>query len=130
MRAVLLLLPLLLTACGPAPRDAADTAPGAPKPRLDFPGKIGIPVRLDMAATAEGGRPVPLGGAWRGTVEFDGGTTSHCGIDRGGIAELVPGNGYEVKLICARAVSLPDDGQRGFRVIEDGRPIASGVVLP
>ena len=126
---LLLLLPMLLAACGPAPQDA--TAPVAAKPssRLDFPAKLGIPVRLDMLATADGGRVVSIPAAWRGDVEFDGGTTMRCGIDRGD-AELEPGSSHDVRLICARALALPDDGSRGLRVIEDGRPIASGVVLP
>lgn len=132
MRPILpLLLPLLLAACGPASQ--APQAPAtaeAPAPRLDFAGKARIPVRLEMHPSDDGGRAVPLGGAWRGQLEFDGGDAPRCGIDRGGLPELVPGSTYEVHVVCATAVQLPDDGRRGLRVMEDGRPIASGVVLP
>lgn len=130
MRPILLLLPILLAACGPAPQDAAAPSAAAPAPRLDYPGKLGIPVRLDLLSAAEGGRAAPIAGAWRGEVEFDGGASARCGIDRGGLAELAPGSSHELRLICAGAVQLPEDGRRGFRVLEDGRPIASGVVLP
>ena len=129
MRPIVLLLPMLLAACGPAPQDAAAPVAATPSPRLDFPAKLKIPVRLDMLATADGGRAVPIPPGWRGEVEFDGGTTMACGMDRGG-AELAPGSSHEVRLFCTRALALPDDGRRGLRVIEDGRPIASGVVLP
>ncbi|GGJ98164.1 hypothetical protein [Luteimonas terricola] len=40
------------------------------------------------------------------------------------------GASHELHLVCSAAVRLPDDGSRGFRVLEDGREIASGVVLP
>ncbi|MBJ6984941.1 hypothetical protein [Luteimonas sp. MC1750] len=130
MRPILLLLPMLLAACGPAPQEAAAPSAAAPASRLDYPGKLGIPVRLDMLPAAEGGRAGPIAGAWRGEVAFDGGATARCGIDRGGLAELVPGSSHEVRLICASAVQLSGDGRRGFRVLEDGRPVASGVVLP
>lgn len=130
VRPILLLLPMLLAACGPAPQEAATPSAAAPASRLDYPAKLRIPVRLDMLSEAAGGRAVPIAGAWRGEFEFDGGTTTRCGIDRGGLAELAPGGSHEVRLICTRAVQLSEDGRRGFRVLEDGRPIASGVVLP
>jgi hypothetical protein len=130
MRPILLLFPILLAACGPAPQQAPVPSAATPAPRVDFPGKMGIPVRLDLLDEAGGGRATPLAGAWRGEVEFDGGTRSRCGIDRDGAADLSPGSSHELRLVCAGAVRLPGDGRRGFRVLEDGRPIASGVVLP
>ena len=123
-----LVVPLVLIACGgaqPAPEPAAP-----PPPRLDFSGKQGIPVRLDLLATADGGRVAAIAGAWRGEFTFDGGGTSRCGIDRGAVTALQPGSSHEVRLVCTGAVRLPDDGSRGFRLIEDGREVGSGVVLP
>ncbi|MGY0612839.1 hypothetical protein ACW7GZ_09445 [Luteimonas sp. A537] len=125
----MLLLPLALAACGDATQVPAVATP-APPP-LDYQAKRPIPVRLDMRATADGGRAVAISGAWRGEVDFDGGDpAAHCGIKRDGIAAIEPGSSNEVHMLCARTVRLPDDGSRGFRVLEDGREIASGVVLP
>lgn len=126
---VVLALPLALAACGGAqPEPVAATV--APPPRLDFPGKRPIPVRLDMHATADGGRATGIAGAWRGEFAFDGGTTARCGISSGALPALEPGSSHEVRLVCTVAVRLPDDGSRGFRLIEDGREVASGTVLP
>ena len=83
-----------------------------------------------MLATAEGGRAVSLPLAWRGEFAFDGGTRMRCGVDRGDHPEVTPGASHEVHLVCAGALHLPDDGGRGFRVVEDGHGIASGTVLP
>ena len=130
MRPIMLLLPMLLAACGPSPQDTTAAAEAAPQPRLDYPGKLGIPVRLDLLATADGGRAVAISRGWRGDVEFDGGSKARCAIDRGQAVELAPGSSHEVELICGAAVQLPGDGGRGFRVLEDGREIAAGVVLP
>ncbi|MEN1941454.1 hypothetical protein WCE39_10220 [Luteimonas sp. MJ174] len=128
-RVALLLLPVVLAACGEAAQAPAATI--ATPPRLDYPGKSSIPVRLDMRGTADGGRAVAIQGAWRGTVAFDGADDdAHCGIQRGGVAALEPGSSHDVHLICSRAVRLPDEGSRGFRVLEDGREIATGSVLP
>lgn len=124
----LFLLALLLAACAPEPQPPAAAAPAAP--RLDFAAKQKIPVALDMHATADGGRTVAISGAWRGEVDFDGGDRVRCAIDRGALAELAPGTRYEVHLLCSGAVRLADGGDRGFRVTEDGREIASGLVLP
>lgn len=130
MRLIMLLLPMLLAACGPSPQDTPAPAAAAPPPRLDYPGKLGIPVRLDLLATADGGRAVAISRGWRGRVEFDGGSNARCAIGRGAVAELAPGSSHEVELICGAAVQLPGDGRRGFRVLEDGRKIGTGVVLP
>ena len=130
MRPIMLLLPMLLAACGPSPQDTLAPADAAPQPRLDYPGKLGIPVRLDLLATADGGRAAAISRGWRGDVEFDGGSAARCAIDRGEVEELAPGSSHEVELICGAAVQLPDDGRRGFLVLEDGREIGAGVVLP
>lgn len=122
-------LPLVLAACGSPPQESPAAA-ATPPPRLDFPGKQRIPVRLDMRSTSDGGRPVGIAGAWRGEFAFDGGGASRCAVDRGALASIEPGASHEVHLVCSVAVRLPDDGSRGFRVLEDGREIASGVVLP
>lgn len=131
MRWIALLLPLALVACN-APDGAVEPAVASvpEAPRLDFTGKRRIPVRLEMLATADGGRAVPIAGAWRGQVEFDGGDSSQCAIARGALEEIAPGSRHEVGLVCGAAVRLPEDGSRGFRVLEDGRVIASGTVLP
>lgn len=130
MRSVLLLSSMLLAACG-APQDAPDPTPTAPAgPRLDYPAKMRIPVRLDLLATADGGRAAAIPAAWRGDMEFDGGSSARCGLDRGEAGELAPGSSHEVRLICSRPVRLADDGPRGFRVVEEGRVVGSGVVLP
>lgn len=127
MRVPLWLLPtMLLVACGQAPQ--APVAEAVP-PRLDFPGKQRIPVRLHLRGGAEG-RGAAIAGAWRGDVEFDGGDRSRCAIDRGDLPALEPGSSHEVRLVCGSAVRLPGDGSRGFRVTEDGREVASGTVLP
>lgn len=130
-RALALALPVALAACGVSPQDpqAAATAP-LPPPRLDFPGKHRIPVRLDMRPTDGGGRVVGIAGAWRGEFAFDGGGGARCAIDGGAADTIEPGTSHQVDLVCTAAVRLPDDGSRGFRVLEDGREIASGVVLP
>ena len=132
MRSVLLLSSILLAACGAAPPDAPGpaAAPTPAGPRLDYPAKMRIPVRLDLLASADGGRASAIPTAWRGEVAFDGGSSVRCALDRGEAGELAPGSSYEVKLLCAKAVQLPVDGQRGFRVIEEGRVVGSGVVLP
>ncbi|HEY4529228.1 MAG TPA: hypothetical protein VIG97_02700 [Luteimonas sp.] len=133
MRLVLLLSSTLLAACGASPQGAPEPAAAtsaAAAPRLDFPAKMRIPARLDLLATADGGRAAAIPPAWRAEVEFDGGTGSRCGFDRGEAAELEPGASHQVELLCNRAVQLPDDGRRGFRVIEAGRVVGSGVVLP
>ena len=132
MRSVLLLSSMLLAACSAAPGDAPDPAATAAPvaPRLDYPAKMRIPVRLNLLATADGGRAAAIPAAWRGEFEFDGGSNVRCGFDRGEVAELAPGSSHEVKLLCAKAVRLADDGQRGFRVLEEGRVVGSGVVLP
>lgn len=128
-RTLLLLLPMLLAACGAEPGAPPAPAPEA-APRLDFPAKARMPVSLHMHAPEEGGREVAIGGAWRGEVEFDGGDRARCGIERGLLSELVPGGRYEVHLVCGGAVRLGEGGGRGFRITEDGRTIASGDVLP
>lgn len=133
MRTTLLFpLVLLLAACAPEPQPQpqppAAAEPAAP--RLDFAAKQKIPVALDMHATADGGRAVAISGAWRGEVDFDGGDRMRCAIDRDGLAELAPGTRHEVYLLCSGAVRLADGGGRGVRVTEDGREIASGLVLP
>lgn len=133
MRSTLLLSSLLLAACGATPPDVPDTAatttaPAAP--RRDFPAKMRIPVRLDLLATADGGRATDIPAAWRGQVEFDGGASARCSLSHDNASGLAPGTSHELKLLCASAVQLPDDGQRGFRVLEEGRVVGSGVVLP
>lgn len=128
-RVAMLLLPLALAACGDAAQVPAAATPAPPL--LDYQAKRSIPVRLDMLATADGGRAVAISGAWRGEVDFDGDEpNTQCGIRRGGLAAIEPGTSNEVHMVCTQTVRLPDDGSRGFRVLEDGREIASGVVLP
>jgi len=126
--ALALALPVSLAACGNATQEPVAPAPAPP--RLDFPGKHRIPVRLDMRATADGGRATAIAGAWRGEFAFDGGGVARCGIERGGAGAIEPGASHEVRLICAAPVRLSEGGSRGFRVLEDGREIASGAVLP
>jgi hypothetical protein len=123
----MLLAPALLAACG-APQAPVADAPAPP--RLHYPAKRPVPVRLDVRPAAEGGRVVAIPAAWRGDVRFDGGDEGRCGIKRGALPELEPGGSYDVQLVCSHAVRLPDGGSRGFRVLEDGREIASGHVLP
>lgn len=136
MRSVLLLSTLLLAACGAGPQGASgfetdDTAAANPAPpRLDYPAKMRIPVRLDLLATADGGRVAGIPAAWRGEVEFDGGARMRCALVRNEAGELSPGSSHEVKLLCAKSVQLPGDGQRGFRILEEDRVVGSGVVLP
>lgn len=126
MLALAFALPLVLAACGdPPPAPAAEEAP----PRLDFGAKRPIPVQLDLRATADGGRVTPIAGAWRGEFDFDGGTSTRCAIDSGRVP-LEPGSSHRVHLVCAGAVRLADGGGRGVRLVEDGREVASGVVLP
>ena len=129
-RILILMLPLTLAACGQAPEQAAPAAAEPAPPRLDFAAKAPIPARLDLLSAAEGGREYPIAGAWRGEFAFDGGKSLRCAIDRGGLGELAPGSSHEVHLVCAGSLALPDDGRRGFRVMEDGRAIGWGVVLP
>ena len=59
MRWIALLLPLALAACDAPPREEAGLAAAPEAPRLDFPGKRPIPVRLEML-DAENGRAVPI----------------------------------------------------------------------
>lgn len=120
------LLAAALAACG----GGQPPEPVEPAPRLDFPAKQRFPARLDLRPTAEGGRATPIAGAWRGRFVFDGGDGTRCGVDSGELPELEPGSSHQVNLVCAGAVALPDDGRRGFRVLEDDREIGSGVVLP
>ena len=124
--AVVALLAAALAACG----GSRPSEPAEPAPRLDFPAKQRFPARLDLRPTAEGGRATPVAGAWRGRFVFDGGDDTRCGVDSGDVPELEPGSSHPVHLVCAGAVSLPDDGRRGFRVLEDGREVGSGLVLP
>lgn len=127
--ALALALPLVLAACGGAPQQPEAAATVAP-PRLDYPGRHRIPVRLEMRATADGGRVVGIAGAWRGQFIFDGGDDVRCAVDGGDAGTIEPGSIHEVHLVCSGAVRLPDDGSRGVRVLEDGQEIASGAVLP
>ena len=133
MRAIVLLvvLPVAVLACGEAdrPEALAATEAAAAPPRLDFPGKNPIPVRLDMRATADGGRAFGLPPGWRGEVAFAGGNTTRCGVRSGDAGPIDPGASYRVQLMCGDAVRLPDAATRDFRVLEDGREIASGEVL-
>jgi len=133
MRAIVLLLlaPALLAACGEtAPPPAEPSADVATAPaRLDFPGKTPIPVRLEMRATGDGGRGFGLPNGWRGEVAFAGGNTARCGVRGRDAGPIEPAGSYRVQLMCADAVRLPEAGDRGFRVLEDGREIASGEVL-
>ena len=125
----LALLPVLaLAGCGdPRPAPAGATA----AQELDFRAKHPIPVRLDLRSSADGGRQVPLAGAWRGRFAFAGAAGQvQCGLHYGEERALEPGTSHELRLLCNAAVALPDDGRRGFRVFEDGREIGSGVVLP
>lgn len=131
MRRILMLLaPAMLIACGESPPEpAAASAPSAP--RLHYPAKQPVSARLQLHATADGGRAAGIPAAWRGEVRFDGGVdANHCGIRRGEHPEIEPGGSYDVELVCAKPVRLPDDGSRGFRVLEDDREIGLGRVLP
>lgn len=120
-----------LVACGAQPPEhVGDAANAARPPRLDFAAKSRVPVRLEMRATADGGRVAPFAGGYRVDVEFEGTATTRCAVSRGDIPEIAPGSRHEVALMCGDAVRLADGGSRGFRVIEDGREVGSGVVLP
>ena len=83
-----------------------------------------------MRATADGGRVAPFAGGYRVDVEFEGSATTRCAVSRGGIAEIAAGSSHEGALMCSNAVRLAEGGSRGFRLIEDGREVGSGVVLP
>lgn len=128
--ALALALPLAFAGCDGSPGGQPEAAATVPPPTLDYPGRHRIPVRLDMRATADGGRAYAIAGAWRGRFVFDGGDDVRCAVDRGDAETIEPGSRHEVRLVCSGAVRLPDDGSRGFRVLEDGQEIASGVVLP
>lgn len=134
MRAIVLLFLVtpVLAACGDtAHAPAQPSAAAGPAPaRLDFPAKTRIPVRLDMRASTEGGRAFGLPRGWRGEVAFAGREgTSRCSVRAADAGPIEPGGSYRTQLVCGDAVRLAADGGRGFRVIEDGREIASGEVL-
>ena len=123
---------LALAACGDAPPAAAEAAaaPAAAEaggPRT-YAAKERIPVRLAMTPTADGGRPVPVRGTYRPQVVFADGQRQECAVDRGGLAELAPGGGYDVALRCRRELRLADDAL-SFAVVEEGREVATGTVL-
>jgi translation elongation factor EF-Tu-like GTPase len=121
-----------LAACGRDAPDGVDEAAvvAAAAPRMEFSRRGRVPVRLDMRATSDGGRAAPFAGGYRVDVEFEGATTTRCAISRGDLPEIAPGSSHEVALMCSDAVSLAEGGSRGFRLIEDGREVGSGVVLP
>jgi translation elongation factor EF-Tu-like GTPase len=118
-----------LAACGAQQPEQVD-APAAAAPRMDFAARSRVPVRLDMRATADGGRVAPFAGGYRVDVEFDGAMKTRCAVSRGELPEIAPGSSHEVALRCKDALSLPEGGSRAFRLVEDGREVGSGVVLP
>jgi hypothetical protein len=63
-------------------------------------------------------------------VEFEGAATTRCAVHRGDLPEIAPGSSHEVALMCGNALRLGEGGNRAFRVLEDGREVGSGVVLP
>lgn len=127
--ALVAVMALAATACGRDPAPAGE-APAPAGPRLDFPAKHPIDVELELRAPEDGGRAVPIAGAWRGQVLFDGGAEPvSCAVIRAG-GELGPGVTHQAQLRCVSAVALPDDGRRGFLLLEDGAGIGSGTVLP
>ncbi|HST45757.1 MAG TPA: hypothetical protein VLK29_11105 [Luteimonas sp.] len=72
----------------------------------------------------------PIGGGFRPTMVFAArGTRTICGVDRRTVGEFRPGDSHEVGLRCADAVAVSADAL-GFSVLEDGREIGTGVVLP
>lgn len=120
-----------LAACG---AEAPEQAHGADEPvaplRMDFTAKSKVPVRLELRATEDGGRVAPIAGGYRVDVEFEGAATTRCAVIRGDIPEIAPGSRHDVALMCGDAVRLAEGGSRGFRLIEEGREVGSGVVLP
>jgi hypothetical protein len=124
---------LALAACGGAPTAGGDgagqAAAGAAAPKqVSFLGKSHIPVRLALKATADGGRAVPIRGSYRTQVVFADGQAQECAVSRGDLAELAPGNEYEVSLRCRDSLVL-DAAALSFTVVEDGRDVATGTVL-
>ena len=121
-----------LAACGGQPPEQAGAAgeSAAATPRTHFRAKSHIPVRLDMRATADGGRVAPFAGGYRVEVEFEGASSARCAVDRGGLAEIAPGSSQPAALLCGAAVELAEGGSRGFRLLEDGNEVGGGVVLP
>lgn len=121
-----------LGACGGQPPEQAGAAAEAvaSPPRMDFSARHKIPVRLDMRATSDGGRSAPFSGGYRVDVAFEDAATTRCAVSRGGLPEIAPGSSQVVALMCSNAVRLAEGGSRGFRLIEDGKDVGGGVVLP
>ena len=132
-------LPALVLCCGlstacseraAAPAASVPTVVPATPPRTEFAAKTRIPVRLQLKPTAQGGRIAPIAGGYRPTVVFAAsGTSTVCGVARGDVAQVGPGETHEVALRCQDAVRVPTDA-RGFSLLEEGREIGNGVVLP
>lgn len=128
-----LLAPLLLAACDgrqdPAPAAHVPAAEAERVPPRQSARRI-LEARIDMPATADGGRAAAFPPAWRGEVVFEGGASEQCGIKPLDDGELAPGGSYRVRLVCARRVTLPEAASGRLRVLEEGREVASGSLTP
>ncbi len=137
---------LLLTACSdpPAPQPVAAPAAGTPARvaaagsgevvdgQRRFGAKRLIDIRLTMATTEAGGRGAPFHAAYRPTVRFSGATPPAeqvCAIRLGDLEAFAPGETHEVKMRCTTAVAFARDAP-GIVLVEDGREVGQGVVLP
>lgn len=134
---IMLLVGCVLAGCtqppaGPTPAGdpLAEPPKAAAPPQTSFAPKARIPVRLELKRTDEGGRMSPISGGFRPTMVFAAsGTRTTCGVDRGDVGQFAPGDSHAVSLRCTDAVEVRGDSP-GFSVLEEGREIGTGVVLP
>ena len=142
----LALLPLL-AACSEPPAPAATPRPVA----VVAPAKVAsvgtgevvdglrrfgakriMDIRLTMAASDAGGRDTPFHAAYRPTVRFTGApepTEQVCAIRLGVLEGFAPGETHDVTMRCTAAVAFPPDAP-GIVLLEDGREVGQGIVLP
>lgn len=141
----LALLPLL-AACGDPPPPVVAAPEAAASPARVAPAGTGevvdglrrfgakriMAIRLTMAASDAGGRAVPFHAAYRPTVRFTGArvpTEQVCAIRLGDLEAFAPGDTHDVTMRCTAAVAFATDSP-GIVLLEDGRKVGQGVVLP
>lgn len=141
------LLPLL-AACGDPPPPAAaapEPTPAAAPARMapagsgevvdglrQFGAKRIMDLRLTMAASDAGGRDTPFHAAYRPTVRFAGTpepTEQVCAIRLGDLDAFAPGETHDVTMRCTDAVAFAPEAP-GIVLLEDGREVGQGIVLP